>query len=198
MGKPHTELAEVTGPDDGLPGFIVLNYEDNEWGEPPDDDDEPIMAEHQPEQDDDADDFTIAGPDGHEWTFEQWETWVISLSIRNALEMFHGGGAMDPENPKPQGESEGFITDRQMKAMNIVIRHKVYEMIDAIAHPDVVVDEERGFTNGDITHYTLRYINKYMEPPGSPELEEAYQRIKNGQFDPVGFAPHCTRSSPDD
>lgn len=41
-----TGLAEVETPDDGMPGHVILNYEGNETGEPPDDDDEPEMTEH--------------------------------------------------------------------------------------------------------------------------------------------------------
>lgn len=108
----------------------------------------------------------IKGPDGREWTWEQVQSWVISLSVRNALEMFHGGGAMDPENPNPEDpdEAEGFITDRQMKALNIVIRHTVSEAVSRLENPG---------KNAQELYYTLFYINKYMEPPGSAELEAA-------------------------
>jgi hypothetical protein len=131
----------------------------------------------------------IKGPDGREWTWEQVQSWVISLSVRNALEMFHGGGAMDPENPNPEDpdEAEGFITDRQMKALNIVIRHTVSEAVSRLENPG---------KNAQELYYTLFYINKYMEPPGSAELEAAYKKIKNGEFDPPGFIPDCTRSEP--
>jgi hypothetical protein len=131
----------------------------------------------------------IKGPDGREWTWEQVQSWVISLSVRNALEMFHGGGAMDPENPNPEDpdEAEGFITDRQMKALNIVIRHTVSEAVSRLENPG---------KNAQELYYTLFYINKYMEPPGSAELEAAYEKIKNGEFDPPGFIPDCTRSEP--
>jgi hypothetical protein len=189
-----TDLAEVETPDDGGPGYVVLNYENNIIPELEDEleDDEP-----EDDEDDEDDSNSFQGPDGREWTWDQWQTWIISLSIRNELEMFHGGGAMDPEDPKPEDESEGFITDRQMKAMNIVIRHKVYEIFNAMANPDVVLDERLGVTNGSMLSFTLNYINEYMEPPGTPELEEAYQRIKNGQFDPPGFIPDCVKSEPD-
>ncbi len=128
-----TGLAEVETPDDGMPGYVILNYEGNETGEPPGDDNEPEMTEHQrePGQEDDNNSL-IEGPDGREWSWEQFQSWVISLSIRNALEMFHGGGAMDPENPDSE---EGFITDRQMKALNIVIRHTVSEMVKKLSNP---------------------------------------------------------------
>lgn len=122
----------------------------------------------------------------HEWAWEEVQSWVVSLTIRNELEMFHGGGAMDPEDPDRE---EGFITDRQMKAMNIVIRHAVHEAISRLSHPDQ--DD-----NAEYIYWTLAYINDYMEPPGSSELEQAYQDIKEGRFDPPGFVPDCTRSSP--
>jgi hypothetical protein len=127
---------------------------------------------------------TISSPDGREWTWEQFESWVISLSIRNALEMFHGGGAMDPENPDSE---RGFITDRQMKALNIVIRQTVSEAIERLEHLS---------KNVDYIYWTLTYINEYMEPPGSDQLKRAYEKIKNGEFDPPGFVPECTRSEP--
>lgn len=126
----------------------------------------------------------VAGPDGREWTWEQVQSWIISLSVRNALEMFHGGGAMDPEEPS---RGEGFITDRQMKALNIVIRQTVSEAVERLAHPS---------NNLEYMYWTLAYINEYMEPPGSDELERAYEKIKNGEFDPPGFVPDCTRSEP--
>ena len=126
----------------------------------------------------------VPGPDGREWTLEQVKSWVISLSVRNALEMFHGGGAMDPEVPD---RDQGFLTDRQMKALNIVIRQTVSEAIERLEHPS---------KNVDYIYWTLAYINEYMEPPGSDELKRAYEKIKNGQFDPPGFVPDCTRSEP--
>lgn len=130
----------------------------------------------------------VTAPDGREWTWEQIQSWVISLSVRNALEMFHGGGAMDPENP---GSEEGFITDRQMKALNIVIRKTVHDMITRL-------DDPKSGDNGQVLSWTLNYINSYMEPPGSDELKLAYERIKNGEFDPPGFVPDCTRDKPPD
>jgi hypothetical protein len=34
-----TGLAEVEAPNDGMPGYVILDYESNETGEPSDDDD---------------------------------------------------------------------------------------------------------------------------------------------------------------
>jgi hypothetical protein len=190
-----TGLAEVWTPDDGMRGYVILNYEDNETGEPPEGDDEVEITEHQREGeqgDDDGsligqggnDNSLIEGPDGRKWTWEQFQSWLISLSTRNALEMFHGGGAMDPENPDSE---EGFITDRQMKALNIVIRRTVSEMVRKLGNLR---------ENGEELYWTLTYVNDYMEPPGSDELEKAYADIKEGRFDPPGFVPDCTRSRP--
>ena len=180
-----TGLADVEAPEDGMPGYVVLNYEGNDTGELSDDDDEPEMTEDQlePEQEND-DNPLIKGPDGREWTWEQFQSWVISLSVRNALEMFHGGGAMDPET---FDSGRGFITDRQMKALNIVIRHTVSSMIKKLSNAS---------ENGEELYWTLTYVNDYMEPPGSAELERAYEDTKEGRFDPPGFIPDCTRSKP--
>jgi hypothetical protein len=187
-----TGLAEIELPDDESPGYVILNYEGNETGElssdngeiESDDDEDIVTAEDNRETHQSSDPSLIQGPDGREWTWQQIESWVISLSIRNALEMFHGGGAMDPENPSSR---EGFITDRQMKALNIVVRRTVSKMIENLSNPD---------QDGKEIYWTLAYINRYMEPPGSDELESAYEKIRDGQFDPVGFIPDCTRSEP--
>lgn len=122
-----------------------------------------------------------------ELTWEEIQAWVISLSVRNALEMFHGGGAKDPENPDAE---RGFITDRQMKAMNIVIRRTVWDAIQRMRHSTGLFKPE------EYIPFTLRYIDDYMEPPGSAELEAAYKAIEEGRFDPPGFVPDCTRSEP--
>jgi hypothetical protein len=178
-------LAEVRTPDGGMPGCVTLNYQGNDTGESSEDDDESEMTEHQREEEQGDDDSPlIEGPDGRKWTWEQFQSWLISLSIRNALEMFHGGGAMDPENPDSE---EGFITDRQMKALNIVIRHTVSEMVKKLRNPH---------KNGEELYWTLTYVHDYMESPGSDELERAYADIKEGRFDPPGFVPDCTRSKP--
>jgi hypothetical protein len=131
-------------------------------------------------------DLVINGPDGRAWTWEQLESWFIALSIRNALEMFHGGGAMDPDNP---GSKEGFISDRQMKALNIVIRRTVSKAVAKLNHPSDHLEE---------LYWQLHGIHRYMEPPGSDELERAYEAIQQGRFDPPGFIPDCTRSEPGD
>lgn len=50
---------------------------------------------------------------GHKLTYEQFRTWVVAQSVRNAPQTFHGGSAFDPDNP---GSGEGFISDGQMRA----------------------------------------------------------------------------------
>jgi len=54
----------------------------------------------------------IEGADG-KFIYEQFRSWVVAQSIRNALETFHGGWAFDPDSP---GSGEGFISDNQMRA----------------------------------------------------------------------------------
>jgi hypothetical protein len=126
--------------------------------------------------------MTMKSPD--ELSYEEIQAWVISLSIRNALEMFHGGGAMDPENPDAE---EGFITDRQMKAMNIVIRKTVADAVEMLENPE---------ENGAHIVMALFGRNDYMEPPFSPELDAAFTDIEAGRFDPPWFVPDCTRDKP--
>lgn len=101
-------------------------------------------------------------------TWRQYDTWVISQAIRNQLEMFHGGGASDPSNP---GSGEGFITDEQMRALNIVIRHTVYEALEAL--------HGESTDAAAFAWFQLTTVNDYMEPPGSAELEAAYSQLKD-------------------
>ena len=66
------------------------------------------------------------GRAGQELTYEQLRTWVVGQSVRNALQTFHGRSAFDPDNP---GSGEGFISDGQMRALNITIRCAVHEAL---------------------------------------------------------------------
>lgn len=109
---------------------------------------------------------------GREITTDQYMAWVICQAIRNRLEMFHGGEALDPENPDAE---EGFITDKQMRALNIVIRYTVYEALDAVG-----MREDGKLSQQAAAQYCLwqlRTVNPYMEPPGSPELRRAYVEV---------------------
>ena len=111
---------------------------------------------------------------------DQFRTWVVAQAIRNALQTFHGCWGLDPDNP---GSGEGFISDGQMRALNITIRRAVHE---ALRHADmadqVAADLHRGTLSAgeqeamDFCAFQLGTIRDYMEPPGSAELEEAYQR----------------------
>lgn len=114
------------------------------------------------------------------FTYEQFRTWVVAQSVRNALETFHGDWAFDPDNP---GSGEGFISDDQMRALNITIRRAVHE---ALGQVDLACNiakgsHRRGPRTGEQTalefcEFQLRTIRGYKEAPGSPELEQAYQR----------------------
>ena len=86
----------------------------------------------------------------------------------------------DPDNP---GSGEGFISDGQMRALNITIRRAVYE---ALRHADIArraatQSHRRTLRAGeqdalDFCKFQLGTVRDYMEPPGSAELKEAYQR----------------------
>ena len=113
-------------------------------------------------------------------SYEQLRTWVVAQAVRNALQTFHGCPAFDPDNP---GSGEGFISDAQMRVLNITIRRAVYE---ALAHVDIarnVATQPHGRKLHvrqqealDFCEFQLGTIRNYMEPPGSPQLEEAYVR----------------------
>ena len=117
---------------------------------------------------------------GHKLTYEQFRTWVVAQSVRNALQTFHGRWALDPDNP---GNGEGFISDGQMRALNITIRRAVHDALcqvdkarNVAAQPDrrkLYPAEQEAL---DFCEFQLETIRDYMEPPGSPELEEAYRR----------------------
>ena len=117
---------------------------------------------------------------GEKISHEQLRAWVVAQAVRNALQTFHGCWGLDPDNPR---SGEGFISDRQMRALNIAIRRAVHE---ALRHADMADDvaadpHNRTLSVGeqealDFCAFQLGTIRDYMEPPGSAELEQAYQR----------------------
>ena len=117
---------------------------------------------------------------GEKISHEQLRAWVVAQAVRNALQTFHGCWGLDPDNPR---SGEGFISDGQMRALNIAIRRAVHE---ALRHADmadqVAADLHRGTLSAgeqeamDFCAFQLGTIRDYMEPPGSAELEQAYQR----------------------
>ena len=118
--------------------------------------------------------------DDEKISHEQLRAWVVAQAVRNALQTFHGCWGLDPDNPR---SGEGFISDGQMRALNIAIRRAVHE---ALRHADmadqVAADLHRGTLSAgeqealDFCAFQLGTIRDYMEPPGSAELEQAYQR----------------------
>jgi hypothetical protein len=111
---------------------------------------------------------------------EQFRTWVVAQAVRNALQTFHGCWGLDPDNP---GSGEGFISDGQMRALNITIRRAVHEALrhahiacNVAAHPHRRTLRAREQEALDFCTFQLGTIRDYMEPPGSAELKEAYQR----------------------
>ena len=105
---------------------------------------------------------------GRPISWEQRQAWVITQAIRNQLEAFHGGGAVDPDSP---GSGEGFISDNQMRALNIVIRRAVHDALTYLGAP--VEDRDAG----RFIEFQLATVRDYMEPPGSPDLELAYDQV---------------------
>jgi hypothetical protein len=113
-------------------------------------------------------------------TYEQLRTWVVAQALRDALQTFHGCRAFDPDNP---GSGAGFISDRQMRALNITIRRAVHEALahvelarNVAAQPDRPNLPAREQEALDFCEFQLGTVHDYMEPPGSPELERAYKR----------------------
>jgi hypothetical protein len=113
-------------------------------------------------------------------SYEQFRTWVVAQAVHEALQTFHGCPAFDPDDPASE---EGFISDGQMRALNITIRRAVHE---ALAYVDIarnVATQLHGHKLHarqqealDFCESQVGTIHDYMEPPGSPELEEAYKR----------------------
>ena len=112
--------------------------------------------------------------------YERFRTWVVAQAIRNALQAFHGGRAFDPDEP---GSGAGFISDGQMRALNITIRCAVHEALeqvdrarDAVRRPGSQSSRLEEIAALDFCAFQLGTVRDYMEPPGSAELEEAYRR----------------------
>ena len=112
--------------------------------------------------------------------YGRFRTWIVAQAVRNALQTFHGRWAFDPDNP---GSGEGFISDGQMRALNITIRRAVHEALGQAdiartvatqpRHRELCAREQEAL---DFCEFQLGTVHNYMEPPGSPELEEAYRR----------------------
>jgi hypothetical protein len=112
--------------------------------------------------------------------YERFRTWVVAQAIRNALQAFHADSAFDPDDP---GSGAGFISDRQMRALNITIRRAVHEALDrvdmardAVRRPGNQSSHPEEIAALDFCAFQLGTVRDYMEPPGSAELEKAYQR----------------------
>jgi hypothetical protein len=113
-------------------------------------------------------------------TYEQLRTWVVAQAVRNALQTFHGCRAFDPDD---LGSGAGFISDRQMRAVNITIRRAVHEALAQVELARNVAAQPHGRELPareqealDFCKFQLGTVRLYMEPPGSPELEAAYKR----------------------
>jgi hypothetical protein len=113
-------------------------------------------------------------------SYEQLRTWVVAQAVRNALQTFHGWPAFDPDDPD---SGAGFISDGQMRALNITIRRAVHEALGQVdiarnvaTHPHGGQFHARQQEALDFCEFQLGTVHDYMEPPGSAELEDAYRR----------------------
>ena len=113
-----------------------------------------------------------------EISYGQFRTWVVAQAVRNALQAFHGCWAFDPDDP---GSGQGFISDGQMRALNIAIRRAVHEALGHAAVARHAATQPRCTLSAkerealDFCEFQLSSVRDYMEPPGSPELERAYK-----------------------
>jgi hypothetical protein len=113
-------------------------------------------------------------------TYEQLRTWVVTQAVHNALKRFRGGPAFDLDNP---ASGEGFVSEGQMRVLNITIRRTVHE---ALAHVEIARNaaiqphgrelHARQQQALDFCDVQLGTVHDDMEPPGSPALEDAYKR----------------------
>jgi hypothetical protein len=103
---------------------------------------------------------------------DQLPTWVVSQAIRNQLQYFHGAGGIDPDNPE---SGQGFISDAQMRALNIVIRCAVHEALGMLGLRGGRPDDVAACL--DYCRCQLSTVRAYMEAPGSPELRQAYRGV---------------------
>jgi hypothetical protein len=113
-------------------------------------------------------------------SYEQLRTWIVAQAVHNALLTFHGCPGFDPDHP---ASGEGFISDGQMRALNITIRRAVHQALaqvetarNAATQPHGRALHARQQHALDFCEFQLGTVHDYMEPPGSPELEEAYKR----------------------
>jgi hypothetical protein len=132
-------------------------------------------------------------------SYEQLRTWVVAQAIRNALQTFHGCPAFDPDDPD---SAAGFISDGQMRALNIMIRRAVHEALGQVDIARNVATQPHGRKLHprqqealDFCEFQLGTARSYMEPPGSPELEEAYQRYVGEPDVNRGWWPEASDAS---
>jgi hypothetical protein len=127
-----------------------------------------------------ADLLALVERDDGKTSHEQFRTWVVTQAVRNALQTFHDCWGLDPDNPR---SGEGFISDGQMRALNITIRRAVHEALhhadiagQAAAQPHHRMLQAREQEALDFCLFQLGTVRGYMESPGSAELEVAYKR----------------------
>jgi hypothetical protein len=117
-----------------------------------------------------ADLLTLIERADEEISYEQFRTWVVAQAVRNALQTFHGCWAFDPDDP---GSGAGFISDGQMRVLNITIRRAVHEALGHAGTARGVARQRHGRKLSprerealDFCEFQLETVRDYMEPPG--------------------------------
>jgi hypothetical protein len=117
---------------------------------------------------------------GKGMNYKDVEAVALSQAIRNELENFHGNF----------GDGyHGFITDDQMKRLNICIRKTVAEgllkldLVDSFlkrTKKGKEVNEEEKKAWDWFTFQCATFDPDYMEKPNTPELEKAFKKYVTG------------------
>ena len=92
---------------------------------------------------------------------------VISQCVRNSFESFHG--SMDDGRV-------GFLSDDQMKMINICVRQSVSE---ALEKWDLALEKNNEAINW-IDFQLSTFNERYMEPPYTPELDKSFNKFVLG------------------
>ena len=113
-------------------------------------------------------------------SYEQLRTWVAAQAVRNALQTFHGCWAFDPDDP---GSGAGFISDGQMRVLNITIRRAVHEALGHVDTARTIATQPPGRELQASQEEALEFCEfqlgrawRLHVVPDRPELEEAYVR----------------------
>lgn len=121
--------------------------------------------------------MSLSGDRATKYKWTQLQAIVASQYIRNELEAFHGG----------MGDGKfGFITDAQMKRLNICIRHaithalqqqKILETAIRRSKHSKPLNAEEDAAIDFFDFQLATFSPDYMEAPETPELEKVYKEF---------------------